>query len=64
MKDLIGREVLVGDEVVIVRTGYRDMTVGVVVKLTPKGMKVKFKDWRGREEETFRAPDMVCKVIR
>lgn len=62
MKDVIGQDVQVGDRVVITRTGYRDMAVGVVAKLTPKGCKVKFKNWRDEEEETFRDSCMIVKV--
>lgn len=64
MKDVAGQELAVGDHVAIAITGYRTMTVGRIVRFTPKGMKVVFKKPWGnyREEETFRDPHMVAKV--
>jgi hypothetical protein len=54
----------VGDKCAITLTGYRSMVLGEVVKLTPKGCKVKFATGHSYRpfEETFRAPDMLVKV--
>lgn len=64
MKDVVGQDVSIGDRVVITRTGYRDMVPGEVVKLTPKGCKVRWNT--GSEyspvEDTFRTSDMIVKV--
>lgn len=64
MKDVLGREVNVGDKVVIAVTGYRTMAVGEIIKLTPKGVQVRFATpWRSLNiETTYRQPDMFCKV--
>lgn len=66
MKDVAGQELAVGDHVAIAVTGYRTMTVGRIVRFTPKGMKIVFtRPWdRSHEEETFRDPQMVAKVPR
>jgi len=60
--DLLGHEVTFGDTVVIARTGYRDLTVATVLKITPKGIQAEFKDWKGRPEKTYRQSRMFLKV--
>ena len=54
MKDFLGKEVQVGDEVVIIEPHYHDLIRGSIVKFTPKGVKVKYYAFgRGCERETF-----------
>lgn len=68
MKDLLGNEVQVGDRVVISMTGYRDLMTAEVVKLTPKGVKAKYRAPRWPDastyaySETFRGIGMFVKV--
>lgn len=63
--DIAGRELAVGDTVALTVTGYRDMQLGTVQRFTPKGMQVQTErlNWRGEPDVTFRAPNMVCKVV-
>lgn len=42
MKDYLNKEVQVGDEVVITEPYYHNFARGVIVKFTPKGVKVKY----------------------
>ena len=54
MKDFLDREVQVGDEVIIVEPHYHNLIRGLIVKFTPKGVKVKYKPFgRNYEHETF-----------
>lgn len=46
IKDVLGAKVAIGDKVVLARTGYRDLLVAEVVKLTPKGIKARYRDVR------------------
>jgi len=63
--DVAGQELEVGDSVAISVTGYRTMTVGTILRFTPKGMKVAFRNpfrHPAAVEETFREPGMVAKI--
>lgn len=68
MKDMLGYEVQVGDKVVISRTGCRELLVATVTKLTPKGIKAKYRDAHYPEDsrwaftETQRSLGMFVKV--
>lgn len=64
MTDVLGQPVQVGDQVVISRTGYRELVKAEVVKLTPKGIKAKWQTGRQYHpvEETFRERSMFVKV--
>lgn len=64
IKDILGQPVNVGDKVVVNLVGYRDMVVAEVIKLTPKGIRVKLPklDWRGKPEESQRGLGMFVKV--
>ena len=54
MKDFLDKEVQVGDEVVITEPGYHNFVRGVIVKFTPKGVKVKYHRFCSKSvEETF-----------
>ena len=54
MKDFLDKEVQVGDEVVITEPGYHNFIRGVIVKFTPKGVKVKYHRSRPNSvDETF-----------
>ena len=54
--DLLGNEVKVGDEVVILEPQYRDYVNGKITKFTPKGFRVKYKRPRSKlSTDTFTA---------
>lgn len=40
-KDYLGNEIEIGDKVVYVRLGYRDLTKGIIHHITPKMVKIK-----------------------
>lgn len=40
--DILGNEVQVGDDVIIVNPRYHNFVNGIIIKFTPKGFKVKF----------------------
>ena len=64
IKDVLGQPVVAGDKVVISVTGYRDLQVAEVVKLTPKGIQAKTGvcKWSGADEKTYRSAGMFVKV--
>ena len=54
--DLLGNEVKVGDEVVILEPQYRDYVNGKIIKFTPKGFRVEYKHPRSNKlTDTFTA---------
>lgn len=54
MVDFLDKEVRIGDEVIITEPSYHNLVRGVIVKFTPKGIKVRFKPFaRTYEKETF-----------
>lgn len=54
MKDFLDKEVQVGDEVVITEPRYHNFIRGVIVKFTPKGVKVRYNRVHFKcVEETF-----------
>lgn len=40
--DILGNEVHIGDDVIIIEPRYHDFVNGTITKFTPKGFKVKF----------------------
>ena len=42
MKDFFGQDLQVEDDVAVLLKGYRELTKGVVKKMTPKGCKVEY----------------------
>lgn len=61
MKDFLGNELKVGDEVACIQLGYKNLVRGTVVKLTPQAMRV---NWGGKpwQEATLRYSDQVIKI--
>ena len=54
MIDFLGKEVQVGDEVIIVEPHYHNLIRGLIVKFTPKGVKVNYRPFaRSYDKETF-----------
>ena len=54
MKDFLDTEVYVGDVVVITEPYYHNFVRGVIVKFTPKGVKVKYHRFCSNSDaETF-----------
>lgn len=61
MKDFVGREVKVGDQVVCLEKGYNNLTRATVTKITPQKIKVKYARYDG-DREVMRTPDQFIKV--
>ena len=54
MKDFLGKKVQVGDKVIIIEPYYHNLIRGLIVKFTPKGVKVKYRPFcRSYDKETF-----------
>lgn len=54
MCDFLDREAHVGDEVIITEPRYHNLARGLIVKFTPKGIKVKYQPVGcNYERETF-----------
>lgn len=54
MVDYLDKEIHIDDKVVIIEPKYHNLVDGVVVKFTPKGIKVRYKPLgRTFEKETF-----------
>lgn len=60
--DFLGNPVAVGDRVAFVTNNYRDLSLGRVCKLTPKGFQVEFVNRYGQPDKTYRVRDYVVKV--
>lgn len=50
--DIFGKEVNIGDNVVITEPHYHNLVNAKVIKLTPKGFRVKYSPYNDREKET------------
>lgn len=50
--DIFGKEVNIGDNVVITEPHYHNFVNAKVIKLTPKGFRVKYYPYNDREKET------------
>lgn len=65
MKDFLGKELKVGDEIVYMSTGYQSFHKGEIVKLTNKRIAIeRLRDvpkpsW---EDPTYRHPSTVVKI--
>lgn len=50
MKDFIGNELALGDFVAFTRPGYRDLTLGKIIKFTPKKIRLSYTSYYGSDE--------------
>jgi hypothetical protein len=57
MKDFLGQELSIGDNVIIITPNYRDFTLAQVIKFTAKNVRVKFN---GRE--LLQAPSQLVRM--
>lgn len=60
MKDFFGAELSIGDDVACITRHYRDLTLGTVVGVTPKQVRVEYTVDR-RTETTLRYPAVLIK---
>ena len=61
MKDFLGNELQVGDNVVFVQLGYRNLLKGVVSKITPKTILITHAMTNTCSTETKQTPSQVVK---
>lgn len=52
MQDFLGRELQLGDFVIFKNPGYSDLTLGKVVKITPKMVRLEYKSRYGEKDST------------
>lgn len=63
-RDYTDREVRVGDRVILIRPRYRDLVTGVVVRVTPKKLRIKYHDQSTQTDEfTIQEPHCVVREI-
>lgn len=62
MRDFLHQEIKVGDFVAYNPPTYKDMVIGKVKRLTPKGVTCIHRDWRNNETECNRPIDRVIRV--
>lgn len=60
MKDFLGKELEVGDYVVLVRPNYRELMLATIIKFSPKQVRVKWGE--GKYEQTSQYPYQLIKV--
>lgn len=61
MKDFLGNELNVGDEVVCIELNYKNLKRATVVRITPKTIFVTYNKW-GLATEVKRYSDQVVKI--
>ena len=61
-KDFLGKELEVGDHVVFVQLGYRNLMKGKVLKLTPKMVYVKHKETNTGSTITKQSHEQLVKI--
>ena len=64
MKDFLGRELALGDSVIIIAPNYRHFVLARVIKFTPKQVRVAYNnDWNGYGYcELLQSPSQLTKV--
>lgn len=61
-RDFLGNELKVGDDVVFMLIGYRDLRRGTIVKMTPKKCRIKHSQTSMYHMETLQFYNQVVKV--
>lgn len=64
MRDFLHQEIKVGDLVAYNPPTYKDMVIGKVKRLTPKGVTCTHKDWRNNDVDCNRPIDRVIRVTQ
>ena len=63
MKDYVGNELAVGDEVILVMPRYREFVKGKIIKMTEKTVFLKYVDGN-YEYEVKQTPRQLIKVVK
>jgi peroxiredoxin len=64
MKDFLGNCLEVGDEVVFVQLGYRNLWKGTIAKITAKTILISHKKTNTCSIETKQFPEQVIKIMK
>lgn len=62
VKDFLGNELNIGDNVACIELDYKNLVKGEVVKLTPTAVRVKWQHW-GKDKITLRYSNQVIKIL-
>jgi hypothetical protein len=67
MKDFLGRELAIGDSVIVIAPNYRHFVLARVIQFTPKQIRVSFMNtWNygpeGHYTELLQSPSQLTKV--
>jgi hypothetical protein len=62
MKDFLGNELKIGDEVVFVQLHYRNLLRGTIKNMTAKTILISHKATNNYQMETKQSPDQVIKI--
>lgn len=61
-KDFLGQELNIGDEVVFIQLGYRNLLRGKIKKITEKTVLIEHKKTNTYSTETKQFPSQVVKI--
>lgn len=61
-RDVLGKELAVGDYVVYIVPVYHDLALGRVIGFSPKEVRIMYTDRSGKEHTLTRRPSIVVKV--
>jgi hypothetical protein len=67
MQDFLGRELTIGDSVIVIAPGYRHFVLARVIAFTAKNVRVSFMNtWNygkpGRHQEILQSPSQLTRV--
>ena len=60
-KDYLKNEIGIGDEVIFCELNYRELTEGIVIKITPQKVRIKYTNTFGNEKECLQFHNQVIK---
>lgn len=62
MKDFLGQELSMDDEVVFVQLGYRNLLKGKIIRLTPQTIVINHEKTNIGDTQTRQTPSQVIKI--
>lgn len=62
VKDFVGKELNIGDEVVFMMRNYRSLLKGTIIKLTPKNAVIKHEKDSNYSEQTMQFFSQIVKI--
>lgn len=61
MKDFLGKDLQIGDGVVVVLPNYRELVLGKIVAFTPKKVRVVY-EVKGKSYDLIQVPEQLVKI--